>query len=85
MNFLGHFKEKNAHIPPYLVNNLKIRLSVTSFRFCHELSFLSSSVLKLSLECVWEAYFGVYNVLHKRFKTASKIRGFSEFASGEET
>ena len=27
-------------------------------------------------ECVLEAYFSIYNIIHRRFKTASIIRGF---------
>ena len=38
----------------------------------------------MSLECVLEAYFSVYNI-HRRFKTASIIRGFSVFAEMEGT
>ena len=40
---------------------------------------------KTVLECVLEAYLGVYDIIHRRFKTASIIRGFSGFAGGEGT
>ena len=28
------------------------------------------------MKCVLEAYFSAYNIIHKRFKSASIIRGF---------
>ena len=37
----------------------------------------------MSLECVLETYFSVYNIIHRRFKTSSIIHGFSGFAGGE--
>ena len=36
------------------------------------------------LECVWEAYFSGYIIIHVRFKTASIILEYSGFAIGEE-
>ena len=39
----------------------------------------------MTLECVLEAYFSVYNTIHRRFKTASINHGHLGFTGGEGT
>ena len=43
---------------------------------------MSKTVFRM---CFLEAYFSVYNTIHRRFKTASIIRGYSGFAGGDGT